>query len=74
MEINVLQNTFLCRIYAVITFMANDVGDFGPWSQWAPCSQSCFGGSRIRQRVNPCSNQAEVTHRILGAIRKPNLK
>ncbi|KAJ6635680.1 Hemicentin-1, partial [Pseudolycoriella hygida] len=32
----------------------SDIGGWGPWSEWTPCSTTCAGGTRNRYRV--CDN------------------
>ncbi|XP_041350043.1 coadhesin-like [Gigantopelta aegis] len=34
----------------VVNFWCPQDGNWGPWFPWQPCTQSCEGGTRIRQR------------------------
>lgn len=36
---------------ALFNFIESDVGGWGPWSNWTPCSTTCSGGTRNRYRV-----------------------
>ncbi|XP_025106624.1 uncharacterized protein LOC112571665 isoform X2 [Pomacea canaliculata] len=53
----------------MVNFYCNVDGNWGPWFPWQPCSQSCGGGTRLRQRKcnypppayggSPCSGPAK---------------
>jgi len=41
-------------------------GNYGDWSPWSSCSQSCAGGVQSQQRINPCVASPDVRTRPCG--------